>query len=147
MREKKDDAGIDYGMGMTNRDGDGIHYGVIHQGEVLQAWADSSEPYYGEPDENGEKEDFNEFAEPLSFYYQKEGYEAEQSQDDSDIFITKSPYYTLCAYCSPCAPGAGYVMSSRKHGIKAYCFGDDWFDSGKAPYPVYEVKTGQRVHP
>ena len=146
MREKqKENAGIDYGMGKTNRDESGIHYGVIHQREVLQNWADSSEPYYGELEEG--QEEFDDCAEPLSFSYQKEGYEAEQSQDDSDIFITKSPYYTLCAYCSPCAPGAGYVMSSRKHGIKAYCFGDDWFDSGKAPYPVYEVKTGQRVHP
>lgn len=42
--------GIDYGMGTSNRDPEnGIRYGVISQHSVLQAWADSSEPDYGEP--------------------------------------------------------------------------------------------------
>ena len=40
--------GIDYGRGQTNIDHKtGIRYGVIHQNEVLQAWADSSEPDTG----------------------------------------------------------------------------------------------------
>ena len=136
----KQNAGIDYGMGMTNRDHEnGIHYGVISQHEVLQAWADSSEPYYGD-----EKE-IDEDAEPLSFSFEGDGYLAECG-DDGDIFITKSPFYTLCAFCSPCAPGAGYLMDSRKDGVKAYCFGHDWFEDGKAPYPVYDVKTGRIVN-
>lgn len=43
-------AGIDYGMGLANIDhATGIRFGVINQNEVLQAWCDSSEPYYGEP--------------------------------------------------------------------------------------------------
>lgn len=43
--------GIDYGNGMTNVDfKTGIRYGVISQHDVLQAWADSSEAYYGKPD-------------------------------------------------------------------------------------------------
>ena len=43
-------AGIDYGMGTTNVDvKTGIRYGVISQHDVLQAWADSSEPQYGSP--------------------------------------------------------------------------------------------------
>ncbi len=43
-------AGIDYGMGTTNVDRtNGIRYGVISQHSVLQAWADSAEPDYGEP--------------------------------------------------------------------------------------------------
>lgn len=42
--------GIDYGGGITNIDtATGIRYGVIPQGDVLQAWADSSKPYYGDP--------------------------------------------------------------------------------------------------
>lgn len=42
--------GIDYGMGNCNIDkSNGIRFGVIHQNEVLQAWADSSEADYGEP--------------------------------------------------------------------------------------------------
>ena len=40
--------GIDYGKNLNvNIDKNGIHYGVINQNEVLQAWADSSTPFYG----------------------------------------------------------------------------------------------------
>jgi len=42
--------GIDYGRGQTNIDHKtGIRYGVIHSSEVVQAWADSSEPDTGPP--------------------------------------------------------------------------------------------------
>ncbi|MFA5186682.1 MAG: hypothetical protein WC551_09420 [Patescibacteria group bacterium] len=42
--------GIDYSNGRNNVDHKtGIHYGVIPQNDVLQAWADSSEADYGEP--------------------------------------------------------------------------------------------------
>lgn len=42
--------GIDYGNGITNIDhATGIRYGVIPMHDVTQAWADSSEPEYGEP--------------------------------------------------------------------------------------------------
>ena len=82
--------------------------------------------------------------EPLVWYYSKDGYQAECG-DDGDIFITESPYYTTCQYCSPCAPGAGYIMDTVKDGIKSYCFGPDWFENEKAPYPVFDVKTGKEV--
>jgi hypothetical protein len=43
-------TGIDYGLGQSNVDSEtGIRFGVISQNSVLQAWADSSEGYYGEP--------------------------------------------------------------------------------------------------
>ncbi len=83
--------------------------------------------------------------EPVGFSYYGDGLAAEQPFDDPDIFITKSPYYTLCQFCSPCAPGAGYLMD--RGTVKAYCFGHDWFEGGKAPYPVYDVKTGRKVKP
>lgn len=135
--------GIDYSMGMANVNHEtGIHYGVIHQGEVIEAWADSSEPVYPDCD----CEDFCE-CEAQAFEYDKGGYKVFQSGDDCDIFITESPYYTTCQFCSPCAPGAGYIMNTVKDGVKAYCFGHDWFENGKAPYPVYDVKTGKRVKP
>lgn len=86
--------------------------------------------------------DFQE-TEPIGFTYDSEGYQAFQSYDDPDIFVTKSPYYTLAQFCSPCAPGAGYLMD--RGTVKAYCFGHDWFEGGTAPYPVYDVKTGKRV--
>lgn len=71
-------------------------------------------------------------------------YKASQGSDH-DIFILSSPYYTLCEYCSPCAPGAGYLVNEGD--VKAYCFGHDWFEDGKAPYKVFDVKTGLEVLP
>jgi hypothetical protein len=82
---------------------------------------------------------------PLAYVYEDDGYTANQDSDDTDIFITRSPYYTTCRYCSPCAPGAGYVMDTVPDGVKAYCFGHDWFDNGEAPYPVYDVRTGKLI--
>ena len=140
---EKENIGIDYGMGMSNIDTEtGIRYGVIHSGEVLQAWADSSEAIYPECD----CEDYCECEnDPEGFSFIAEGYKAFQFGDDCDIFIEKSPYYTVCQFCSPCAPGAGYIMQTRKNGIKAYCFGHDWFEDEKAPYPVYDVITGKEI--
>lgn len=141
-------AGIDYGLGKTNIDlKTGIRFGVISQNEVLQTWADSSEAIYeyycpncGAYLKKGadaircnacrrrlEEGDFD-FLEPQGFVFKGEGYYCQQGSDDFDIFILKSPFYTLCRYCSPCAPGAGYLMSPDSDGIKAYCFGPDWFE-------------------
>jgi hypothetical protein len=187
--------GIDYGRGITNIDTEtGIRYGVINQNEVLQTWADSSLPYYApycpycveqaaetyeamvelpecpkchhkfNPDQS-----FDNF-DPAGFTYDSDGYQCNQSYDDTDIFILKSPYYTYAGFCSPCAPGAGYLMSPftmskempiddslplggyAAHAIasgfpKVYCFDHSFFDNGKAPYPVFSVETGELVNP
>lgn len=123
---------------MTNVDpANGIHYGVISVDEVCQSWCDESTPI------NEGEDEFDEFAEPTAFVYMKKGYQAKQTADDTDIFITKSPYYTLCQLCSPCAPGAGYIMS--RGAVKAYCFGHDWFEDGKAPYPIYQVSDDSLI--
>ena len=123
---------IDYGHGLVNIDTEtGIRYGVIHQGEVLQAWADSSEPDYD--DVNTDDDDFA----PNAYILNDAEYSAIQHADDPDIFITRSPFYTLCTFCSPCAPGAGYLLSPGN--VKAYCFSHDWWENGKAPYSVYRV--------
>lgn len=66
---------------------------------------------------------------------------------DGDIFITKSLYYTRAQFCSPCAPGAGYLLNPCADGPKVYCFNHDWFDSGIAPYPVYLVSDDSEVTP
>ena len=65
----------------------------------------------------------------------------------NDVWIFKSPYYTFAQFCSPCAPGAGYLANpcDKDTGAKSYCFGHDWFEDGKAPYPVYRVDTGELV--
>lgn len=178
--------GIDYGLGLTNIDHTTeIRYGVIHQNEVLQAWADSAESDYGDPtcpdcgnralasDDLDEEyteakwftgKDFactacqtcfwsdNAYGDsPLAFTLDDGEYVAEQSGDDCDIFIIRSPYYTYAPFCSPCAPGAGYLGSAEGRtaddDVKTYCFGHDWFDGGKAPYAVYRVDTNELVAP
>ena len=137
--------GIDYGMGVTNIDvKTGIRYGVINQNEVLQAWCDSSEPYYGELEEG---EELDDFAEPISFVYEEDGY-ACNSDEYGDIMICKSPFYTYAQFCSPCAPGACYLMNpldEPDENNKCYCFSHDGFEDSKAPYPVYSVETGELI--
>lgn len=82
--------------------------------------------------------------EPNGFTFQDSEYEAVQGLD-GDIFIVKSPYYTRAQFCSPCAPGAAYLMNPCDDGPKAYCFDHDWFESGKAPYPVYRVSDDSLI--
>lgn len=85
--------------------------------------------------------------EPIAWILDDGEYKASQLGSDSDIFIVKSPYYTRAQFCSPCAPGAAYLMNPTDDGPKAYCFGHDWFDDGKAPYPVYSVETDELIQP
>lgn len=176
------DKGIDYGMGLANVDkSNGIRYGVISVHSVLQAWADSSEPNYGEPScgkcgndavpydkdkHSGEGwecdwyEGSAEYAcedckymfsgeaaypdEALGYTLDDGEYQAEDCLD-SDIIITKSPYYTFAQFCSPCVPGAGNLNNPCETGPKSYCFGHNWFDEGKAPYIVYRVSDDSVV--
>ena len=47
LKTYRQNVGIDYGMGTTNRDMDtGIRYGVVSIHEVSQAWCDESEGNY-----------------------------------------------------------------------------------------------------
>lgn len=154
-------AGIDYGFGTTNIDPEnGIRYGVIHQNDVLQAWADSSEAEYPCSEcefEQGDDDCGCCDCEPIAFNYDDDGYLA-SADSMGDIMILKSPYFTFAQFCSPCAPGACHLANPLEHrdaiegGAKlknnrAYCFGHDWFEDGVAPYPVYEVATGKPVKP
>ncbi|MCK9600952.1 MAG: hypothetical protein M0R06_18060 [Sphaerochaeta sp.] len=140
----------DYGLGQTNINHEtGIRYGVINQNDILQAWADSSEPDYRPPscpwcgeeveDTGYHKQscphcgkDFRDYElsgdEPYGFYLDDGEYRA-FSDDYGDIFVIDSPYYTRARFCSPCAPGACHLHNPDDMGEKAYCFGPDWFDS------------------
>lgn len=163
--------GIDYGCGRTNVSPSGIRYGVIPINSVSQAWCDSSEPFYpntcphcGNEPASGRKitdlhrcpsckkplsENDFEYAEPSSYYIDDNDYTAE-SDDSGDIFITKSLYYTYSQFCSPCAPGAGYLLSpldEKDENNRCYCFGHDFFEDNKAPYPVYSVETNELILP
>jgi len=75
-------------------------------------------------------------------------YQASQGGDDSDIFVLKSPYYTRAQFCSPCAPGAGYLRNACDDGPKRYCFGPEWFDDSisPCPYPVYRVDNDECIY-
>ena len=81
---------------------------------------------------------------PDCFTYDDDGYQLQQNQDASDIWVLKSPFYTVAGFCSPCAPGAVY-LTDPSPDAKAYCLGSDWFESGKAPYKVFSVETGKEV--
>lgn len=80
------------------------------------------------------------------YRYDRDGYVIETSEPN-DLFILKSPYFTRCQFCSPCAPGAGYITNTVDDGPRAYCLGHDWFEDNKAPYPVYSVETGELIQP
>jgi hypothetical protein len=79
---------------------------------------------------------------PVAWVYENDEYAMEQGGDDSDVFVTRSPYYTWCEYCSPCAPGAGYLLSQMapESGIRAYCPGPDWFEDDP-PIAIYSIET------
>jgi hypothetical protein len=171
-------AGIDYGMGRTNIDHEtGIRYGVISQHSISQAWGDNAQPVYGDPQcpecegpvsdsfpKEGGREGKDLYCEecdrgfysdrcygdePISWEYEGEGYSA-VSCLDSDVMLLKSPYYTFARFCSPCVPGAGSLNSPDPEGIKAYCFGHEWFydtEMNRAPYQVYLVADGSEVLP
>jgi len=131
-------VGINYGTFQSNRDPDkGIRFGIILQDLVLEKWADS---ILEETPGNV----------ATGYYIDNAEYRAYQRSDDPEIMITKSPYFTYAQFCSPCAPGAVYLMnwlpkSNPVENNRGYCFGHDWFESGKVPYPVYSVKTGKLV--
>lgn len=89
---------------------------------------------------------------PHGYTYTEDGLQAESCLD-SDVIVTRSPYYTYGPFCSPCVPGGVTLDPSNgqaytaETGIKAYCFGHDWFDDGKAPYTVYRVADDTEVLP
>lgn len=165
-------AGIDYGHGLTNKDHEkGIRYGVIHQNAVLQSWADSSEPFYpnvcpicGNEPKSGKnirdmkrcpscRKTLNDFSfdmcEPTTWFIKDDEYFA-HSDDYGDIFIERSPYYTFAQFCSPCAPGACHLenpLDEPSPDNRAYCFGHDFFEEGKAPYRVFSVETNEEIFP
>lgn len=85
--------------------------------------------------------------EPIAHVLDDGEYLATQGGDDCDIFVTKAPYFTRAQFCSPCAPGACHLGEPTDDGERCYCFGHDWFEDGKAPYPVYSVATGELVPP
>ena len=91
--------------------------------------------------------------------YSDSEYDLHVSGDNFGIFVMRSPYYTYCRNCSPCAPGAGDLnasFDSDEHEItegyhRALCLGPEWFDKGddqyarKIPYRVFRVDNDMEV--
>jgi hypothetical protein len=83
--------------------------------------------------------------EPIGQDYEGEDYKL--SLDSSnDVWVFHSPYYTHAQFCSPCAPGAGHLDHPCEDGPKTLCLGHDWFEGDQAPYPVFDVKTDERIY-
>lgn len=80
------------------------------------------------------------------YLYESDGLKL-QVASDGDLWVLKSPYFTRAQFCSPCAPGAGYLANPCDDGPKTYCLGHDWFDYSVAPYPIYSVETGEEIKP
>lgn len=164
MKEQTEYIGIDYGSytGTNRNSRTGIHYGVISQNSVMpealddilehgvdSAWenaiadlkkehGEGTEAYESAVEEMGNQweTEFN------NYVYERNGYKLTGCLQN-DLFILDSPYYTHAQFCSPCVPGAGNLNHPCKTGPKTYCLGAGWFDDGKAPYPIYEVQTGE----
>jgi len=158
---------IDYGMGKTNIDlKTGIRYGVISIHEVVQSWSDSNEPYYPSVCPycgNDIPEDLDLYQDPpvkcescgkelhendfdmceAAYYFVDDEEYLAVDDDYGDIMIMRSPYYTRCPYCSPCAPGAGH-LTGKGDDCRAYCFGPDWFED-EPPYKIYRVSDDSEV--
>lgn len=142
-------AGIDYGRGLANVDDvTGLRYGVISIRSLHEWIYEQLESVYPDPelDENGDPIE-DDFCESIGQELKTNEYEAHDAFDQSCLFLTKSPFYTLTKFCSPCAPGAGDLDNPCEDGAKTLCFGHDMFEGNKAPYPVYSVETGQLVDP
>ena len=109
---------------------------------ACDATSDPLCPHCGEPISDGDQ--FGD--EPDGNVIEDQRYNA-FVDDSNDVWITLSPFYTRAQFCSPCAPGAGHLDNPCEDGPKTYCFGHDWFEGDKAPYPVFDVATDQPVAP
>ena len=91
--------------------------------------------------------------------YSDTEYDLHVSGDNFGIFVMRSPYYTYCRSCSPCAPGAGDLDTpyaewpDMDQCDKTLCLGPEWFDtekfeySRKIPYRVFRVDDDVEVVP
>jgi len=162
-------SGIDYGRGVSNRNPKtGIRFGIINQHSLADWVMSEAETIYWHgcpecgnefktksdvvrcPTCRYESDDTSEFYgdEPLAWIIAKSKTEFIHTEDPTfGVWVERSPYYTLCSMCSPCAPGAGDLDSPNEDGVKTYCLGPDYFDGDNpCPYPIYEVKGDKLVY-
>lgn len=89
-------------------------------------------------------DDYND--EVARLIYETDEYIIQGDNDDSDLFVIKSPYYTYAPRCSPCAPNAGYLRDANVNAeFKTYCLGPEWFEDEKAQYPIWKVENDEKL--
>lgn len=147
---------------------------LIAAREIAEAAGDGS-PNEGDVWEVIEQ-DFNDSydGDGHDWLWEKDGYTLANCLQ-SDVLVSKSPYFTYAQFCSPCVPGAGnldrpqhnpesiawdedrtidpsapkenYIeMTGEESGWpRVFCLGHSFFENNKAPYPVFSVSTGKRV--
>lgn len=122
---------------------------------LAHVWNEIEDTFNDQYEDGGERD----------WLYEKEGYKLTNCLQ-SDVMVLKSPFFTYAQFCSPCVPGACnldnplitppdgvYGGNNFEHDWqklrdnRAFCLGHDWFDGGRAPYPVYSVETGELVKP
>jgi predicted RNA-binding Zn-ribbon protein involved in translation (DUF1610 family) len=162
-------VGIDYGKGLVNTDlKTDIRYGVISQHSISGEALNDMELEYpfscpncgSESLVKSRSANYEYFCQSCRTWHMEYECHGDESigmtyhdseydiQDclDSDLMVTKSPYFTYAQFCSPCVPGAGNLDNPMPDGVKTYCLGPDWFDEyDPCPYPIYKVKTGELV--
>ena len=79
------------------------------------------------------------------YRWERNGYIITYHSADNGIWVEKSPYFAMCNKCSPCAPNAGYI--GQEGSIKTYVLGHDFYEDGKAPFPIFDVVTEKEVAP
>lgn len=158
--------GIDYGLGKSNINMEtGIRYGVIPANSTIDYGSDYMETVYFDIEHDSDCALLTDDAYASNSYpectcgaentesvvshyeYSVEGYQLRQGSEDNDIFVLESRYYTHACFCSPCAPGACYLLNPDREAPKAYCLNHDFFDGDKAPYPVFRVSDDTEVLP
>ena len=164
----------------------GISYGVISPHAIDQdvlndLYNDGTDPHYENAkealmddirslcDNHGldfEQIDTDTFIDEMNKHYESCGdgqcdysdkdYTLHISGDNFGIFVIKSPYYTYCRKCSPCAPGAGDLnnpldieeIEVLDNYDRAYCLGPEYFGESeydKLPYRVFRVDSDEEV--
>ena len=124
--------------------------------EASELWDVVSDRFGDTYEDNGDR----------SWLWEKDGYELSNCLV-SDVFVSKSPYFTYAPFCSPCVPGAGNLDSARKiereyqedvatpgdglvvpvedRGVKTFCLDKSFFDDEVCPYPYWDVATGNKI--
>lgn len=116
-----------------------------HEGEALANEFDEDEVTQNFADHYESDGGLNDYL------YEQDGYKLTGCLSN-DLFVLRSPYFTFAQFCSPCVPGAGNLdspasddattarLAATIYGFpRVYCLGHEWFDDGRAPYPVFRV--------